>query len=309
MPAVLAPDPSSTSDAARLAVRPMTVADIEPAAQVAFEAFAGIADRHRFPRDFPTLDHARQLVSAFVAHPAIWGVVAELDGRLVGSNFLDERSPVRGVGPISVDPSVQGLRVGRRLMAAVLDRARSASATSGTAVRLMQDSFNTTSLALYASMGFEVAEPVALVAGTPSRSETSGVDVAPLTEDDLAACERLCISVHGYERTTELRDALRAPELTPLVARRHGRIVACATTLFDFGPAFAVAENEDDLFALIAGAVTPDGPPASFLLPLSQHLLVRRCLAAGMRIVKPMTYMVVGPYHRPDGAWIPSVLS
>ena len=47
--------------------------------------------------------------------------------------------------------------------------------------------------------------------------------------------------------------------------------------------------------ALIAGAVTPDGPPASFLLPLHQHDLLRRCLAAGLRIVKPMNYMVDGP--------------
>jgi hypothetical protein len=35
-------------------------------------------------------------------------VVAEIDGRVVGSNFLDERGPVRGVGPITVDPAAQG---------------------------------------------------------------------------------------------------------------------------------------------------------------------------------------------------------
>jgi hypothetical protein len=85
--------------------------------------------------------------------------------------------------------------------------------------------------------------------------------------------------------------------------------VAYATTFADFGLAYAVAETEADLFGLIAGAVTADGPPASFLLPLHQHDLVRSCLAAGLRIVKPMTYMAVGPYRRPRGAWIPSVLA
>ena len=98
------------------------------------------------------------------------------------------------------------------------------------------------------------------------------------------------------------------PGLTPVVAHRDGRLVAYATTFGDFGLAYAVAESEDDLFALVAGAVSPDGPPASFLLPLRQHALVRSCLAAGLRVVKPMTYMVAGPYRRPQGAWIPSVL-
>ena len=39
--------------------------------------------------------------------PSVWGVVAEVEGRVVGSNFLDERSPIRGVGPITVDPRGQ----------------------------------------------------------------------------------------------------------------------------------------------------------------------------------------------------------
>ena len=31
-------------------------------------------------------------------------------------------------------------------------------------------------------------------------------------------------------------------------------------------------------------------------------------LAAGLRVVKPMTYMSVGEYSEPKGCWIPSVL-
>lgn len=284
-------------------VRPIEAEDGAIAARIAFDAFAGIADRHGFPRDFPTLDTAQQLVTAFTEHPLIWGLVAEVDGRVVGSNFLDERGVVRGVGPITVDPAVQGTGVGRRLMEAVLERA----ATAG-GVRLLQDSFNARSLALYASLGFEVAEPVALVTGRPSGTVLTTVDVRPLVESDIEACEQLCISVHGFERTNELRDAVGTPGFTPVVGYRAGRLVAYATTLADFGSAYAVGETEDDLFGLIAGAVARDHPPASFLLPLRQHTLVRRCLTAGLRVVKPMTYMVAGPYDRPQGAWIPSVL-
>src|SRR5919108_1577995 len=110
-----------------LRLRSIERGDHEAAARITYEAFAGIHDRHRFPRDFPTLDIARGLVAAFSAHPSIWGVVAESGGRVVGSNFLDERGPVRGVGPIAVAPGAQGAGVGRRLMEAVIERAAGAA--------------------------------------------------------------------------------------------------------------------------------------------------------------------------------------
>src|SRR3546814_10304417 len=47
------------------------------------------------------------LFRSWIPHPSVWGVVAEKDGRIVGSNFLDERDPIRGIGPISVDPESQ----------------------------------------------------------------------------------------------------------------------------------------------------------------------------------------------------------
>ncbi len=286
-------------------LRPIAPADVDAAARIAYEAFADIAERHGFPADFPDVDSARELVAAFTEHPSIWGVVAEQDGRIVGSNFLDERSAVRGVGPLTVAPATQGAGVGRRLMVAALHRAE----RTGASVRLLQDAFNGGSFALYASLGFEAVEPVALLSGRPSAPVDGPVQVAPLTAADLVACARLSTAVLGYDRTTELADALTAPDLTPVTAHREGRVVAYATTFADFGLAHAVAETEDDLFALIAAAVPPDGAPASFLLPVTQPTLVRRCLAAGLRVIKPMTYMVAGPYRRPRGAWIPSVLS
>jgi hypothetical protein len=91
-------------------LRPAEHRDGAQAARIVYEAFAGIHDHHRFARDFPTRESATQLVEAFIDHPRIWGVVAEADGRIVGSNFLDERGPITGVGPITVDPEAQGAR-------------------------------------------------------------------------------------------------------------------------------------------------------------------------------------------------------
>jgi len=288
---------------APLTIRPVTPADGDDCARITYEAFARLHDHHHFPRDFPTLDTARQLTGLFIEHPGIWGVVAERGGRIVGCNFLDERGAIRGVGPISVDPESQRQRVGRHLMAAVLQRGEGSRG-----IRLLQDSFNVQSLSLYASLGFEVREPVVVMGGMPRSTQAPGIDVRPLTERDVDACGELCRHVHGFERTTELRDALHSPGFSPVVATRGGRITACATTLTFFPAACAVAETEEDMRGLILGALRSGDAPASFLLPTRQSELFRWCLTEGLRVVKPMTYMSIGEYNDPKGCWIPSVL-
>jgi GNAT superfamily N-acetyltransferase len=293
----------ATQIAPPVQLRAIEPADRDEVGRIVYEAFAGIHDHHRFERDFPTLDAAVELTTNFIAHPSIYGVVPEIDGRVVGSNFLDERGPVRGVGPITVDPAAQGRGVGRELMQAVLDRGADALG-----VRLLQDSFNTGSLSLYASLGFDVAEPVALMSGRPRGDAVEGTEVRPLAPGDLAAAEELHIRVHGFERTAELEDALAVPAFSPTVAIRDSRLVAYAATLTFFPAAHAVAETEDDMAALIASTLAATDQLGSFLLPTRQAELFRSCLAQGLRVVKPMTYMTVGRYETPAGSWIPSVL-
>jgi hypothetical protein len=66
-------------------------------------------------------------------------VVAEKDGKVVGSNFLSEGDPIRGVGPITVDPAVQGSGAGRRLMQAVIERGPRGEPNSSATVRPMAE--------------------------------------------------------------------------------------------------------------------------------------------------------------------------
>jgi hypothetical protein len=61
------------------------------------------------------------------------------------------------------------------------------------------------------------------------------------------------------------------------------------------------------MWELIAGGLAA-GREASFLLPTRQHELLRHALAAGLRVVKPMSLMALGEYREPRGAWLPSVL-
>jgi predicted N-acetyltransferase YhbS len=292
-----------TTDDSAVDLRPIDPGDAERVAEIIHAAFAAIHDRHRFARDFPTLEAAAELAGNFIAHPSIWGVVAEHEGRIIGSNFVDERGPVRGVGPITVDPEAQQRGVGRRLMEAVLERSAGAAG-----VRLLQDSFNVKSLGLYASLGLRVTDPVALMRGRPQTGIPRGYDVRPMTEADLEEAASLHLEANGFERTSELRDALETPGFEPFVAVRDGRIVAYATTLTFFPAAHAVAVSTQAMAALVTGAIAAGDAPASFLLPTRQHELFRWALEAGLSIVKPMTYMAIGQAHRPQGAWIPSVL-
>ena len=80
---------------------------------------ASIAARHGFPPDVASIDAATSLVSRLIAHPGFFSAVAECDGRIVGSSFLDERSTIAGVGHVTVAPEVQDRRIGRELMLTV----------------------------------------------------------------------------------------------------------------------------------------------------------------------------------------------
>jgi predicted N-acetyltransferase YhbS len=292
--------PNATATANEIILREAEPADADACARIVFEAFGALHDHHRFQRDFPALEAAAGLLSVFIPHPMIWGVVAEIDGQIVGSNFLDERSPIRGVGPNTVAPEGQNSGVGRRLMQAVLERGK-----KGPGIRLLQDAFHMRSLALYESLGFDVKEPVAVVTGKPRSEPPSDVEVRPLQEDDLGACEALCASVHGYERTNELRDAIQA--FAPFVAVRGGRIVAYATAVGFWPMNHGVAEGDDDMNALLLGAGAAVEEPLAFLVPLRSELF-RWCLEEGLRLVKPMNLMALGDYREPNGAWFPSVL-
>jgi predicted N-acetyltransferase YhbS len=136
-------------------LRPHTAADIPEIGRILFAAFRSIALQHNFPLDFPTMEVADHAAKLFAGHPKFFGRVAEVDGRIVGSNFLDERDAVGAVGPITVDPALNGRGVGRRLMEAIIERGRE---RDGGKVRLVQDAFNTASMSLYTSLGFDVKE-------------------------------------------------------------------------------------------------------------------------------------------------------
>ena len=292
--------PGASNPSACFHLRPPRADDAAACGRIIHDAFATIAGAHGFPPDFQSVEQAGGLASAFIAAPDIYGVVAEDDaGRVIGSNFLTEGDAIRGVGPITVAPSHQDRGVGRRLMQAVLSRAEGAAG-----VRLLQAGYHMRSLSLYASLGFEVQEPVVQMLGTPQGLPDAGRAVRPMTEADIPDCTALCVAVHGIGRAADLRQALA--HFAPLVVEHRGRITGYLTAPGFWIANHGLAETEADLLALLGGAAAR-GTALSMLVPTRQAGLFRTLLTAGMRAAQPLTLMALGRYQAPRGSWFPSV--
>jgi GNAT superfamily N-acetyltransferase len=279
-------------------LRPGRRGDAEVCGRICYDAFGAIAAEHNFPSDFPTPRVGLDVASAMLGHPQIYSVVAEIDGEVVGSNFLDERSAIVGVGPVSVAPAVQNRGVGRALMLDVLRRTAGRRAPG---VRLLQAAYHSRSLSLYTSLGFAVRDVVACMQGTPPTGLVPGRRVRRATTADLDACSAVCAGVHGHDRAGEMADAIAHGSAQ--VVEHDDRITGYATDLGFTG--HAVGESNDDLKALIRSATAFHG--SGILVPTTNGELFRWSLEQGLHVVHVMTLMTVGLYTTPCGAYLPSV--
>jgi GNAT superfamily N-acetyltransferase len=280
-------------------IRQATPEDLTVCAPICYQAFAEINQRHNFPSDFEGPEAPQGILGMMFSHPRFYCMVAEVDGRVVGSNCLDERSIISGLGPITVDPSGQNSGVGRKLMEVALERSRQ-QGKSG--VRLVQAAFHNRSLSLYASLGFDIREPLACMKGPAIGRSVEGCTVRTAERADLAACDGLSFRVHGFARGGELSDAIEAG--TARVVVRDGRITAYASAIAFWG--HATAESNRDLEALLGTAESIGGP--GVLIPTRNTELFRWCLAHGLRVIQPLTLMSYGLYQEPSGAFLPSIL-
>lgn len=280
-----------------LTIRPANTADVEDASRICYDAFASIAAQHSFPSDVASIDAARCLISGLIAHPGFFSVVAECDGRIVGTSFLDERSMIAGVGKVTVAPKAQDHRIGRELMGAVLRRCAQRQVPG---VRLLQAAYHYRSMSLYAKLGFDVREPFAAMQGNPVALRIPGYEVRAATVADVEVCNELCLRVHGHDRDGELRGAVAVGGAR--VVERCGRITGYTTGIGFYG--HSVADTNDDLQALIGAAEALAGP--GFLVPMRNTELLRWCLAHGLRVFVEVNLMTIGLYSEPRGAFLAS---
>jgi predicted N-acetyltransferase YhbS len=281
-----------------VSIREAQSGDAAACGRIVHAAFSAIAAQHNFPSDFPSVEVAADVVSMLIAHPGFYGIVAEQEGKILGSNFVDMRSTIGGIGPIAIDPLLQNKGIGQLLMRAVLERA---AAKKMPGIRLVQDAYHNRSLSLYTRLGFVTREPLSLMQGQPLKIRLADSDVRPAREADLDTCNALCRRVHGFDRSAELQDAIG--QGTAAVVEHLGRVTGYATQIGFF--AHAIGENNEDLKALIAAAPAFAGP--GFLVPTRNHDLFDWCLQHRLRLVRQATLMTVGLYNEPAGAYLPSI--
>jgi predicted N-acetyltransferase YhbS len=279
-------------------IRTARKGDAETCGHIIYHAFRNIAERHNFPPDIPSAELATHVASMLIDAPGFYGLVAEENSRPVGSNFMDERSPIFGIGPITVDPGAQDRSVGRQLMQAMLARV---TAQRAAGVRLVQAAYHNRSLCLYTKLGFVTREPLSVLQGPKLNTTLSGYDVRPAEERDIEACNALSRDIHGFERHRELQDAVGSRSAR--VVEHLGEITGYATGIGFF--AHAIARTNLDLKALIGAATEFPGP--GFLLPTRNHEVFCWCLNAGLKLVSQMTLMSIGLYNEPAGAFLPSI--
>ncbi|HEV3433038.1 MAG TPA: GNAT family N-acetyltransferase [Nitrososphaera sp.] len=284
-----------------LIIRSIQQADAETCGEIGFQAHKAISSAHGYPSEQPSIEFAVGMIKTLLANPNSWGALAERNGQILGSIFLHvfPSSPVAAIGPLTVDPSAEG-GVGRALMEASLMEARKRDYDQ---VRLIQSPSHLRSFVLYTKCGFTLREPLFLMQGKP----VPGIlgkkhDVRAARSEDISACNEICISVHGFSREKELRQALDQRVATVNVDNT-GNITGYAAGIGIFG--HAVAKTNEVLKALVASASAILGP--GFFVPGRNYNLLRWLLDAGFRVVWPANLMTVGNYQDPTAPFLPSI--
>jgi predicted N-acetyltransferase YhbS len=272
--------------------------DAPECGRICYEAFQAIGDAHSFPNYWRSTEVATTMYDRLIKHPHWHGVIAEREGKIIGSNFMDERSAIYGIGPTSVDPSVQDNGVGQLMMRELLDRAATRRAPG---VRLTQTAYNNRSLCLYTKLGFQTREPLSLMQGPPLKLAIPGYNVRPAQPDDMDECGALSREILGFDRGDgALRNAVDGKTAT--VVEHLGRITGYATPVGFSG--HSVARTNQDLMALIGAA--SEFPGTGFLVPTRNHEVFSWCLTNGLRLVVQWTLMSIGLYNEPTGVYLPS---
>lgn len=284
-----------------LIIRSIRQDDAEMCGKIGFQAHKAISSAHGYPSEQPSLEFAVGMIRTLLANPNSWGALAERDGQILGSIFLHlfSASPVAAIGPLTVDPSAQG-GVGRALMKASLTEARKRSYDQ---VRLVQSPSHLRSFVLYTKCGFMLREPLFLMRGNPVPSIVGKKhDVRAARSEDISACNEICISVHGFSREIELRQAIDQ-QVASVNIDNTGNITGYAAGIGWLG--HAVAKTNEVLKALVANASAIIGP--GFFVPGRNFDLLRWLLDAGFRMVWPANLMTVGNYQDPTAPFLPSI--
>jgi GNAT superfamily N-acetyltransferase len=282
-------------------IRPIEHNDAEICGKIGYEAHKAISSTHGYPSEQPSVDYAVGLIRSLLGNPNSWGVLAERQGKILGSIFLHKfpPSPVAVIGPLTVHPSAEG-EVGRMLMDAALNEAHKQNYNQ---IRLVQSPSHIRSFVLYTKCGFTLREPLFFMQGQPLKGGNSASsNVHPVRNDnDISMCNRLCKSVHGFSREVELRQA--KDQGVASMIEKDGIVTGYAAGIGIL--CHAVAKSNEDLKALIANAPAILGP--GFFVPARNYEVINWLFENGFKIGWPANLMTIGHYQEPQTSFLPSL--
>ena len=178
-----------------IVIRPIEHNDSESCGKIGYQAHKTISSAHGYPSEQPSEEFGIGLIRGLLGNPNSWGVLAERQGKTLGSIFLHEfpPSPVAVIGPLTVHPSAEGGGVGRMLLDAALTQARKQNHDQ---IRLVQSPSHIRSLVLYTKSAFILREPLFLMQGQPLKKNDNNISSAIVRlvndDNDISACNELC---------------------------------------------------------------------------------------------------------------------
>jgi predicted N-acetyltransferase YhbS len=280
-------------------LRPPREEDADELGRILFDAFAGVAAAYGYRSNVPDISVATAEIWRLLRSPHHYGVIAEADARPVGSNFISFMDEVAGLGPVTVDPRLQGRGIGRSLM---LDVLREARARGWSRVRLQADAPNMGSLGLYTSVGFNVKEPTIVLSAGP---DATGSDhrIRDARPSDVSSLTAICRRTHTVSRTQEIRAALG--DGRGVLVRTHGGEITgyLIPTVLGHG----AATDPADIADLAVVAARRRGAENRMLCFQKHTDLLRYLRSRGFTFVKAMSLMAIGRWDPPRRYAIPSI--
>jgi ribosomal protein S18 acetylase RimI-like enzyme len=279
-------------------VRPLEERDVDRAGDVNFTAFYDVALRHGMPPTVTTPADSRSYVRHLLGFDGLGGLVACIDGDVVGMAWVHSRGAVATIGPVAVEPRLQGQGIGR----ALLERCIEVAGARVPQIRLVHESFNATALALYLRLGFRVVAPL-LELELPARTAVlappaPGVRVRVAEPTDRSRLVDRDGRAFGAPRPQSIDLYLQRGRA--VVAERGPGIAGFAFGIGVRGLGYlgsAAADDADVLLGLLgqlATEMSSEGLTLRTLVPAGDRKLVDGLMAMKFRVFRACHYMVRG---------------
>ena len=216
-----------TSDPVK--IRPLLESDLDDAdriVRIAFGTFIGLADPARFMGD------AAYVRSRWQGSPTS-AFAAEVDGRLVGSNFATRWGTFGFFGPLSLDPALWDRGLASRLMKPVMETLDSWGVTHAGLFTFAQSPKH---IGLYQKFGFRPRALTLILEKTVRATDDISEDGCAYSRLDerqrseaLADCQHLTDGIHpGLDVTPEI-ESIHRQSLGETVVLRDADLLGFAT--------------------------------------------------------------------------------